>query len=145
MKVFDYPPLWLLAFMGVAYGWSLAWSFDLTELAVTGGLFMVLALGVMVWAAVTLARAKTTVIPHRAPDALVISGPFRFTRNPIYLADLAFLFGFALAVEQPLAASLCLPFFVVLDRRFAAPEERRLHAAFGEDFVAYANRVRRWL
>ena len=145
MKVFDYPPIWLAGFMALTYGWSVLWSFDLFELAVTGGLIMILAALFMVWAAITMARAKTTIVPHRDPDALVTSGPFRFSRNPIYLADVVFFMAFTLLVGQPLAVILAIPLFFILDRRFAGPEEAKLHKIFGEDFVAYAKRVRRWL
>jgi len=145
LKALDWPPVWTLAHMALAYAAAAAWSFELTELRLTGVLIMALAILLAAFAAFTLWRAGTTVVPGREPSALVTGGPYRLSRNPIYLADVLVLGGWCLALGQPLAAVLMWPLFRVLDTRFAAPEERRLAATFGAAFLAYARRVRRWL
>lgn len=120
-------------------------SFDLGVLPVLGWVLMAVAVALTVAAALAMLRAKTPVLPRRNPSTLVTSGVFSVSRNPIYLADILVLVGWCLAIGQPLAAVLAYPLYWVLDRRFAAPEERRLTALFGDEFATYASRVRRWL
>ena len=87
----------------------------------------------------------TVISPFDTPTSLVISGPFRFTRNPMYLAMLLILIGGALAWGT------VTPFFVppimawLLATRFIAAEEAALTKVFGADYDEYKGRVRRWL
>ena len=103
----------------------------------TGGCLTVAAL-------VEFARSKTTVIPHLDPTALITGGVFRWTRNPIYLADALILAGFALIWGKVLGLILVPALALLLDRRFIRGEEARLSTAFGEAFAAYAAQTRRW-
>lgn len=90
-------------------------------------------------------RIGTTHDPLEQPTVLVTSGPYRFTRNPMYVGVTMILLGIGvLAGSWPfLAAPLG---FLLLMNAFRIPhEERALAATFGEDFEAYRRRVRRWL
>ncbi|MCY1553776.1 Phospholipid methyltransferase [compost metagenome] len=92
-------------------------------------------------------RAKTTVNPTTpgAASALVDSGIYRYSRNPMYLGLLLVLAGWGLWLAHALAL-LGLPAFVVYMNRFQiAPEERALTAVFGDAFAAYRQKVRRWI
>jgi protein-S-isoprenylcysteine O-methyltransferase Ste14 len=94
----------------------------------------------------TFRRAKTTVNPTTpaAASALVRTGVFRFTRNPMYLGLLLCLVAWAIFLSSVLAL-LSAPLFVVYMNRFQiAPEERALAALFGDSFAAYKRDVRRW-
>lgn len=92
-------------------------------------------------------RARTTVNPL-APDAsssLVVSGIYRYTRNPMYLGMAVALAGAALW-RASLPGLLLVPLFCAYISRFQIrPEERILTTRFGEDFTAYMARVRRWI
>jgi protein-S-isoprenylcysteine O-methyltransferase Ste14 len=92
-------------------------------------------------------RRRTTVNPlqpERA-SALVTSGVFRWTRNPMYLGLALALFGWAAFLAHPLAA-LGVPVFVAWMNRWQIPrEERALEGLFGAEFARYRTRVRRWL
>jgi protein-S-isoprenylcysteine O-methyltransferase Ste14 len=91
--------------------------------------------------------AKTSMNPNKpaATAALVTSGPFRFTRNPMYLSLLLYLSGWAVYLSAALAF-LFLPAFVLYMNQFQIkPEERVLSALFGQGYAAYMKRVRRWL
>ena len=78
-------------------------------------------------------------------SALVVSGIYRLTRNPMYLGFLLILLGWALFLSNGLAV-LAVPAFVFYMNRFQIePEERALAAIFGAEFVAYKSHVRRWL
>ena len=92
-------------------------------------------------------RAKTTVNPltPEATTAMVTSGIYRFTRNPMYVGFLLVLAGWAIYLCNLLAFAL-LPLFVCYMNRFQiAPEERALRAKFSNVFTAYVCSVRRWL
>jgi len=92
-------------------------------------------------------RVRTTVNPLRPEraSALVTSGVFRWTRNPMYLGLALALLGWAAFLAHPLAA-LGVPAFVVWMNRWQIPrEERALAALFSEEFARYRTRVRRWL
>lgn len=90
-------------------------------------------------------RAKTTVIPHQTPSALMTDGIFGFSRNPIYLADVLILLGISLIWGSALGLVLTPVLAMVLDRRFIQPEEARLADKFGAEFEEYCARVRKWL
>jgi protein-S-isoprenylcysteine O-methyltransferase Ste14 len=90
-------------------------------------------------------RARTTVLPHRTTTALVTSGPFRFSRNPIYLAMGLLMAGVALAVNSLALLLMIPPWAVVMQYGVIAREERYLAGKFGEEYRAYCGCVRRWL
>lgn len=113
-------------------------------LRLAGTLPMLASLGLGGWGIATLRRARTPIEPGRVPACLVTAGPFRFSRNPLYLAQLLFLTGLGL-----LAFPWLLPFAalqsVLLDRLVIPREERLLAACFGEAYGSYRKRVRRLL
>ena len=92
-------------------------------------------------------RARTTVNPLRSSTAssLVVSGIYSVTRNPMYLGFLFILSAWAIFLSNAIAF-LLLPAFAVFMNRFQIePEERALTALFGQEFMAYQRRVRKWL
>ena len=96
---------------------------------------------------VAFRRAGTTVNPIKASSAsaLVSSGVYRFTRNPMYLGLLLALFAWAVFLSNPLAL-LLLPVYVFYIYPFQIiPEERVLTSLFGTEYSAYNKSVRRWL
>jgi len=104
-----------------------------------------LALGVSGMVAVW--RAKTTMNPTTpsATSALVTSGAFGLTRNPMYLSLLLYLLAWGVYLSN-LLALLFLPVFVLYITHFQIrPEERALSSLFGQEYAAYRERVRRWL
>jgi protein-S-isoprenylcysteine O-methyltransferase Ste14 len=90
-------------------------------------------------------RVRSTILPHRATTALVISGPYRCTRNPMYLAIGLLLAGVAFALNSLAMLLVIVPWAVVMRHGVIAREERDLEGKFGEDYRAYCRRVRRWL
>jgi protein-S-isoprenylcysteine O-methyltransferase Ste14 len=95
---------------------------------------------------VTFRQAKTTVNPLKPhASSLVTSGFYAISRNPMYLGGLIMLLGWAILLSNALAF-LFLPLYVLYINRFQiAPEERVLTSLFGETYVAYQARARRWL
>ena len=104
-----------------------------------------LALLLALTALVGFRRAGTPVIPFERSTALVTGGPYRFTRNPMYLGLTLLLLGVA-ALQGSLGAFLPVPAFVlIIQKRFVEGEERFLTEIFGEQYLSYRRRVRRWL
>jgi len=103
------------------------------------------ALAIGIWAISELRRHRTPVEPGHTPLRLVTSGPFRFSRNPIYLAMLLVMAGFAVMTNSlwfVLAAVLLL---LLLDRLVVRREEVVIERAFGQEYGKYRLRVRRWI
>lgn len=117
--------------------WACAWA--PVALCLAGSLLLASAGAGEIW------RGRTTILPHRATTALVTSGPFRITRNPLYLAMGLLLAGVAFAVNSLAMFLVIGPWVVVMRYGVIAREERYLEGKFGEDYRAYCRRVRRWL
>ncbi len=92
-------------------------------------------------------RAKTTINPHHleAVSALVTSGVYRYTRNPMYLGLLCVLLAYAVYLAVPWTLAGPLAFVLFITRFQIIPEERVLAQKFGPEYAAYKQRARRWL
>ncbi len=103
--------------------------------------------GLIVAARLALDRAGTTWRPSEPgrTTALVSSGVYRFSRNPIYLGMEIVLLSWAVVLASPAAALVSVLFVAYIDRFQIRPEEMTLAVALGEDYRDYLERVRRWL
>lgn len=132
---------WLAAFLSRALSIDYPGRPWVTGACVIGGLVFALS-GVA-----SFRRARTTVNPMKpdATTALVVSGIYRVTRNPMYLGFLLFLVAEIAWLANPVAC-LTAPLFVLYLNRFQIlPEEDFLRAQFGPEYDVYVARVRRWL
>ena len=91
------------------------------------------------------ARAGTNIVTFDEPGVLVTDGLFRWTRNPMYLGMLLFLFGTGVLLGATTPFAAVALFAIAADRWYIAFEERALAAKFGAAYAAYAGRTRRWL
>lgn len=145
-----HPALSFLAILLLGIGLDRGFSPPYAEripplLRIGGGLgLVVLALALVAWGILSLRRARTPVEPGHTPSTLVTAGPYRLTRNPLYLGQLLFLTGLGLAAFPWLLAGALLQ-ALLLDRLVIPSEERRIADHFGEAFEAYRRRVRRWI
>ncbi len=97
------------------------------------------------WGRLRFARAGTAVVPFSPSTALVTDGPFRFTRNPMYLGMMLVLIG-GFVLAGSLGSLVVIPvFFWWIHTRFVLPEEDHMADHFGDAYRAYQRRVRRWL
>jgi protein-S-isoprenylcysteine O-methyltransferase Ste14 len=112
---------------------------------VVGTLILIASVWLALSAEAAMKRAGTNVRPDRPTLALVTDGPFRFTRNPLYLAAIGIYVGIALLVDTLWPLVLLIPLLVVLAKGVIAREERYLEAKFGETYRNYKSRVRRWM
>lgn len=110
-----------------------------------GAVVVTLAVFLDVWAFKTLVESQTTVFPHRCATHLVTRGPFRFTRNPIYLGDTLLMAGMALLTGNSWFLVMGLVAAVITTVIAIRREERHLLARFGIEFERYCQRTRRWI
>lgn len=118
---------------------------EFTGVKTTGILLIVLALGIDLWAMKTLHEAHTTIMPNRGSSHLVTNGPFGYSRNPIYVANMMLIIGmgcFSMNAWFFLLALIdgILTHFLAIRR-----EENHLIAKFGYQFETYCRKVRRWI
>jgi protein-S-isoprenylcysteine O-methyltransferase Ste14 len=111
----------------------------------TGAIVMVGGLGLMVWAARAFQRAGTGFRLEEGGSALVTSGPFRFSRNPMYLGIVIWLIGFAILLGSLVVFVLPVIIFLLAQFMLIPIEEKRMEQTFGKEYVDYKSRVRRWL
>ncbi len=97
------------------------------------------------WTLVTMAAARTAVLPGGATRQILDRGPFRISRNPLYIGLITLDVGLTLLWPSAWALLLVPVGVVLLFWGAIAPEERYLSAKFGADYEAYRRRVRRWL
>ncbi|HVT74658.1 MAG TPA: isoprenylcysteine carboxylmethyltransferase family protein [Lacunisphaera sp.] len=145
------PPLVTFAVMGAAM-WAVARTVPAANFSLPAGHLLAAALGVAGFAVATLGvisfrRARTTVNPLQpgAASALVVSGVYRLTRNPMYLGLLLMLAGWGMYLGHAIALALSAAYVPLMNRLQIQPEERALAAKFGPAFAAYQARARRWL
>ncbi len=143
----DLPPVWAagtLAAQWVAAEWLPILRLDGGWVDAVGWLFVAAGLGLAIWAALWFARKKTTIEPRDTPRTLIVEGPFRVNRNPIYTGMALVLIGAGLILGALSALVLAFAFPWIITRRFIAGEEAALLAAFGLDADAYIATTRRW-
>ena len=143
----DLPPVWALGF--AAGQGVLAAVLPLVRLdpgwAVPAGWTTVaLGFGLMVWSAWWFRRKRTTIEPRERPTALIVEGPYRINRNPIYTGMAVALIGIGFMLGALSAVLLALLYPFVIDRRFVRGEEAVLREAFGAEAEAYFAATRRW-
>lgn len=113
----------------------------------TGYVFFAAGLIIMVWSVLIFKRTKTTVNPIHPERAkvLVTSGPFRISRNPMYLGMIFILFASLMAFGDYLGFAVFAVFLIYMDQVQIKAEEIAMRANFGNAFEAYSAKVRRWV
>jgi protein-S-isoprenylcysteine O-methyltransferase Ste14 len=104
-----------------------------------------LGVGLHVAATGTFRRYRTTVAALAPPNCLAVDGPFRFTRNPMYLGGVLMLLGLGVLLGSATPFLVVPLWMVLMQARFIRREEALLTRVFGEVYEAYSARVRRWL
>jgi protein-S-isoprenylcysteine O-methyltransferase Ste14 len=110
-----------------------------------GGLFFAAGVGLNVGGFVTQKRAGTDPIPFNPSTRIVSHGLYRFTRNPMYIGFALWTLGLAALVDSAWVLLAALIGVVLTDRIVITREERYLEYKFGEEYLSYKRRVRRWL
>jgi len=143
------PPLaWGLAVIaGLALNWLVPLPFLPADLPAgwLGAMVFVLAVALFAWAIVTITRAGSNVPTNRPTTTIVEAGPYRFTRNPVYLGMFLGLIGLAIAFDNLWLLIMLVPFALVIRYAVVAREEAYLERKCSDIYHGYRSRVRRWL
>ena len=110
-----------------------------------GWMIFILALGLVIWAVARIIQAGSNIPVDQPTIAIVDTGPYRFSRNPIYLGMFAALIGLAIALNTLWLLVLLIPFALFIRYGVVAREEVYLERKFGDVYRAYRSRVRRWV
>jgi protein-S-isoprenylcysteine O-methyltransferase Ste14 len=147
-KVIAPPPILYLGALAIGLGLHLAFPVRVLPRGVArvaGWFVCLLSAGFGMSGLWVLRKAGTSQNPRRPTTALVVSGPFRFSRNPLYLSLLFLYTGIALLVNSLWISFLMIPLVVVLRAGVIGPEEDYLERKFGDGYRRYRSQVRRWL
>ena len=106
---------------------------------------IIFGVGLNVWADSLFKKHRTTVKPHESPTALVTSGPFRLSRHPMYVGMLAILLGGAILLGSVVTFAFPILFAILMETVLIRLEERNLEETFGERYLDYRRKVRRWI
>ena len=109
-----------------------------------GGVFAV-GFALAIWAIVTIRKAGTQVETNKPTTTIVANGPYRLTRNPIYIGMFLGQTGLAIAFDNLWVLAMLAPFYLVIRYGVIAREESYLDRKFGAVYLGYKSRVRRWL
>jgi protein-S-isoprenylcysteine O-methyltransferase Ste14 len=143
------PPIaWALALLaGLALNWLMPLPFAPAMLPAgwLGAMVFAFALALVAWAIATMTRAGSNVPTSLPTTTIVEIGPYRCTRNPIYLGMLLGLIGLAIATNSLWLLITLVPFAFVIRYGVVAREEAYLERKFGDVYRRYRARVRRWL
>ena len=90
-------------------------------------------------------KAKTGVVPFSKSTALITEGFYKYTRNPMYVGMNSFLLGLLIILNNPINFIYLVIFFFIVRNLFVIKEEVQMLETFGEEYLAYKNKVRRWL
>jgi protein-S-isoprenylcysteine O-methyltransferase Ste14 len=150
-----FPPPFVYA-AGIIIGWLLgrAWPWPITRVPdstaamvrlVIAAVFAVAYLAIFLGALTAFRRAHTTLIPNKPATAFVTSGPYRWTRNPMYVSLALLYVAVALWMNSWWTVLMLIPVLFVISMAVIAREERYLGSAFPNEYADYCARTRRWL
>jgi len=142
------PPLLPLTLIGIGYLADVYLPLPINEysaLWLTGLIVVVAALCLAAIVLIQFLRAKTHIEPWQPTTFMIQSGIFRYSRNPIYLSFCFATLGCGLMLNSWWVIAAVLPLIYLLQQLVIRHEESYLQQKFGETYLAYKRRVRRWL
>ena len=142
------PPFYLLGAILLMIAldlWAPLGTIDGPIVRAIGVLLGIAGLTLMVWCSRLFQIAQTTIKPYETSSALLTWGPYRISRNPIYLGMVLFLAGLGLGLGSWSPLLVIPAFAVIIERRFIRAEEAALLRRFGDEYGAFRRRVRRWI
>lgn len=150
-NVIPWPPIILVCAIAAGYLLNrlvpLPWvPSPLSDILFAAGLLAIVsALAIDVSAMRTMHRARTTILPHRASSAFVAEGPFKVSRNPIYVANVMIVTGLGLVFANAWYLPLAVAVGLLINALAIPGEERHLEHKFGKHYRDYKKKVRRWI
>ncbi|MGD8940325.1 MAG: isoprenylcysteine carboxylmethyltransferase family protein [Gammaproteobacteria bacterium] len=114
-------------------------------LSMLGALVFVVSAVFARWAFLTMKTAGTSASPYESSQNLTTTGPFKYSRNPIYVAMTGLYIGFALLINAIWPLIMLIPLLAIMQWGVIFREERYLNEQFGKAYLNYKKNVRRWL
>jgi len=142
------PPLFYAAAVVVGYLLDRRWPLPIGPAAlvrIAGAVVGVSGVALSASGVRQFRRAKTSLVPVRPATSFVVAGPYRFTRNPMYVGLALVTIGLALLLTTWWPIVLLPPTLAAVQFFVIQREERYLRRRFGNEYEAYTRRVRRWL
>lgn len=142
------PPVLLLIAIGISYFISVVFPnfrFNDASFNFLGLILVPAGIALILWAGSVLKKHKTTLHPRQKPSKLVSSGPYSWSRNPIYLGFLLISIGFTLLFANVLAFVGPIIFFAFISTFIIPFEETMLTKVFGKSYKTYTKHIRRWV
>jgi protein-S-isoprenylcysteine O-methyltransferase Ste14 len=110
------------------------------------GLIIILfGVALNVWSTRLLKKKRATIDLYETPTRLVTDGPFRISRNPLYLGGVILSLGIAVLLGSLITFVFPTALLLILDKLYIPAEEKRLEKTFGKEYLEYKQRVRRWI
>ena len=148
---FPWPPVLLITLLGCAVAidaWLVPLPIPFAEsllVMVFGAVAMVTGAVMVAWTTLWFIRHGTSIRPDRGATILMTTGPFAYSRNPIYLGEVLLVAGAALAFNRATLLVAAIAFANLVSRLAIVPEEAHLERRFGDAYIDYRERVGRWL
>jgi protein-S-isoprenylcysteine O-methyltransferase Ste14 len=149
LRLLDYRPpriaMTLLALASLVHVAAPITWLHLPSFLIAGAFLVALGFSIMIRAWWLFGQHKTAICPTAATTAFISDDIYALTRNPMYLGMVLMMLGIASLVGSWLFYIVALAYALILDHVFCHYEEQKLLHQFGEQYAAYATRVRRWL
>ena len=142
------PPTYFYSFLGLSI--ILRFIFPIKQViflpwSYLGSLPIIFGIYLNIWADRLFKQHKTTENPFKTPSSLVISGPFKISRHPMYLGLITILFGISLILGSIITFLFPILFFLLIDFLFIPYEEKNMEKIFKNEYKTYKKKVRRWI
>jgi protein-S-isoprenylcysteine O-methyltransferase Ste14 len=142
------PPIIVLlnVFLGILLNWI--WPIQIIEGKigwVLGPILISVGVGTMIFCSRAFRKAKTNVEPWKTTRRIVTTGIYKYSRNPIYLSFIVIGLGIAFALDNLWIVLAQLSTIGFLQKYVISKEERYLESKFGEEYLNYRRKVRRWI
>ena len=141
----SYPPLIVLGCIAVQVVLNMLVPLEVNSSLLLGLIVLILSLGIITYAFRELNNNETTYIPDGEPEKLVSSGPFSFSRNPIYLGMAGVLLAIAFLLQSLSALLIPILFISIIQNTWIPHEEKKLEEIFGEEWITYSEKTKKWL
>lgn len=140
------PPIILLLFImaGIVLSWVLPVNFG-HGWGTIGFIMFFTGIGTVIWCKKLFDNAGTNISPDEPTLVIIQDGPYKFSRNPIYVSFLAVYAGLAMMANAPVMLLLTIPLWYVLKTKVVEREEGYLEEKFGAEYLEYKHSKRRWL
>ncbi len=141
-------PLVFLPFIFIGLAVDYFWPIPLLPINIqyiAGGIIILLSFAPAIWVVRLFRQAGTNIDARKPVTQIVVSGPFRWSRNPVYLSMSMLVIGIGVAADSIWVVLFLVPATMITHYGIIRREEAYLERKFGDEYVSYKNKVRRWL